>query len=199
MLGLRTALVAGLLFSVNVNVFAQDRAILYPGAGVELNGKVTQATSAVSNGDTITTAASAAQLIEKGATLQLQPQTSIKYGDSVTLGCGGVVVNGNTIVHVNGEAIVPAGPAKFEAVNRDSKLLVSVQSGVVSIGGESVSAGQSATRPGTTGCASLAPVAKAGKGMGKALVGAAAAGGAVAGSCLAWWCASKDDISPSKR
>lgn len=197
MVGLRAALVAGLLFAVNVNVLAQDRAILYPGAGVEINGKATQTSSAVSIGDTITTASNAAQLIEKGAAVQLQPQTSIKYGDSIMLSCGGVAVTGNTTVHVNGEAIVPAGTAKFEAVNRDSKLLVSVQSGVVSIGGESVSAGQSITRSGTAGCASLPQVAKGGKGMGKAVVGGAAVGAGVVGACIAWWCG-KHDISPYK-
>lgn len=198
-MGPRSLLVAGLLFAVNLSVFAQDRAILYPGAGAELNGKATQTSSSVSVGDTINTAAGAAQLIEKGSTVQLQPQTSIKFGDSIVLGCGGVTVNGHTTVHVNGDSIVPAGPAKFEAVNRDSKLLVSVQSGVVTVGGESVSAGQSISRPGTEGCAAPTPnVAKTGKGMGKALVGAAAAGGAVGGSCLAWWCSDKADASPSK-
>lgn len=199
MFGPRGLVIIGLLLAVNLNVFAQDRAILYPGAGVELNGKATQTTSSVYSGDTITTSAAAAQLVEKGSTVQLQPQTSVKFGDSLTLGCGGIVVNGNTAVHVNGNTIAPAGAAKFEAVNRDLKLLISVESGVVSVGGETVSAGQTITRPGTAGCASVPTVAKASGNMGKAIVGAAAGGGAVVGSCLAWWCGNKDDISPSKR
>lgn len=202
MLGPRAALVVALLFSVNAMVFAQDRAILYPGAGVELNGKTAQTTSAVVGGDAITTATGSAQLIEKGATVHLQPRTSIKYGDSIALECGGVAVNGATTVHVNNNDVVPAGASpRFEVVNREGRVLITVQSGVISVGGETVSAGGAITRPGTAGCAGAPAAAQAPGRSGTVAVGAAAVGGAAVGTCLAWWCKEKhkDDVSPWQR
>lgn len=203
MVGPRFALVVGLLFALNISVFAQDRAILYPGAGVELNGKMAQTTSAVSSGDTVTTATGAAQIIEKGATIQVEPRTSVKYGNSISLECGGVSVNGNSTVHVNNNTIVPSGASpRFEVTNREGKVLVSVKSGAVLVGGETVSAGQTISRPGTPGCVAADPVAKASGGhMGKAVAAGGAGAGVVAGTCLAWWCGdkNKDEVSHSKR
>ncbi|HET8668606.1 MAG TPA: hypothetical protein VFM10_11540, partial [Terriglobales bacterium] len=103
----RTTLMLLLSLALPMAGFAQDRAMLYPGAGITVNGRPTSITSAVLSGDTIQTGKGAAQLVYNGATVEVEPGTSFQYGSSLQLGCGGIAIAGAMPIAVAGTAIAP--------------------------------------------------------------------------------------------
>ncbi len=167
-----------------------DKAILYPGQGVTLNGNGIQTSSAVLSGDKVQTASASAQLTGKGLIAQVEPDSTVQYGDVMILSCGGVVVSSDAnAVQASDTRVTPVnGNAKFHMVNRGGKLIVEVQSGTVRVSGDQVSmltAGQSTELPSADGCPVLAqgnpaPAARSGKGKWLVLGGVAGGGAAAA-------------------
>ena len=193
----RLAIVYLLLAASPAALMSQDRSVLYPGIGATVNGKAAKITSVMFDGDNIQTGAGPAQIVENGSIVRVEPHTSLRYGSSLVLKCGAVTVTGRSVIEVNGRRVAGLNPsdAKFDVVNRDGKLRISVQSGSVSFGDEVMNARASISLPGAAGCEN--PVAGASKGRSKTL-GVAAGGAAAAGTCLAYWCRSKEKISPSR-
>lgn len=178
---------------LSTTAFSQaDKAILYPGQGVTLNGNGIQTSSAVLSGDKVQTASAGAQLTGKGLIAQVDPESTIQYGDVMILSCGGVTVSSDgNAVQASDTRVTPVnGNAKFQMVNRGGKLTVNVESGTVRVSGDQVTmltAGQSTELPSADGCPVVAqgnpaPAAKSGKG--KWILIGGAAGGATAAAIL---------------
>ncbi len=192
MIGICRSTISLLLIAVmcSTTVFAQaDKAILYPGPGIVLNGAPIRISTAVSSGDTVQTSTSSAQLAGKGVMVQVDPSSTLKFGDVMILECGGVVVSsGSNGVQASDTRVTPQnGTAKFQMTNRAGKLTINVQSGTVRVSNDQVTnlgAGQSAEFPSADTCPVLAsgkPVAPGSVGKGNwVLIGAAAAGGGTA-------------------
>jgi hypothetical protein len=169
--------------------FAQaDRAILYPGHDVRLNGNGLQTSSAVMSGDMIETGSDPAQLTGHDLIAKVEDHTTVQYGDVLLLSCGAVVASGGShAVQASDTRVTPiGGAAKFRIVNRDAKLTISVESGTVRVSSDettTLSAGQSTERT-SEGCPVAAylkapPAASGGKKWVALVVaggGAAAAG-----------------------
>ncbi len=165
-----------------------DKAILYPGQGITLNGSSIQTSSAVVSGDTVQTADTTAQLVGQGLIAQVHPDSRVQYGDILILSCGGVLVSSSAnAVQASDTRVAPQnGTAKFEMINRGGKLTINVQSGTVRVSSDKVSmltAGQSTEVPSSDTCsviAGLKPVAPATSGRAKwLLIGTAGVAGAV--------------------
>ncbi len=179
---------------LSTTVFAQaDKAIIYPGQGVKLNGNGIQTSSAVMPGDTVQTGSATAQLTGKGLIAQVEPDSTLQYGDVMILSCGGVTVSSDAnAVQASDTRVSPMnGNAKFQMLNRGGKLTINVQSGTVRVSSDQVAtltAGQSTELPSADGCPVLAagkPLAAASTGKGKWIVlGGAAAGAVTAGILL---------------
>lgn len=167
------------------NVFAQaERAIVYPGQDVRLNGNQIQMSSAVMSGDKIQTGTSSAQLTGRGLLALIESNSALQYGDVMILECGGVSVSSSANgVQASDTRVTPAGNmAKFQIVNRGGKLTISVQSGAIRVSSDEISmlsAGQSIERASHDGCpvatAQKTPAAASG-GRGK-MIGLVIAGG----------------------
>ncbi len=136
----------------SASVFAQaDKVMLYPGPDVRLNGGSLKASSAVMSGDKVETGTNGAQLTGHDLMLQVDPGTSLLYGDVLLLSCGGLLVSSAWHpVQASDTLVSPlGGMAKFTLVNRGGKLTISVQSGTVTVSNEqttTLSAGQSIER-----------------------------------------------------
>jgi hypothetical protein len=164
-----------------------DRAILYPGHGVTLNGNSLQTSSAVMSGDSIQTASDSAQLTGHDLIAQVEPSTTVQYGDVLLLSCGGVIVSsaGHAVQSSDTRATPVGGAARFEMVNRDGKLKINVQAGTVRVTNDqttTLSAGQSSERD-SEGCplpGYLKPAPAAAGGKGKWIILMGAGGGAAA-------------------
>lgn len=183
-----TCLLIMALFSTTVSAQA-NKAILYPGQGVKLNGNGLQTSSAVLSGDTIQTGGGGAQLTGHGLIIQLEPNSALQYGDMMILSCGGVVVSsdGNSVQASDTRVVPLNGAAKFQMVDRGGKLTISVHSGTVRVVNDQVStllAGQSVEIASPDGCpvatATNTPAAAASHARGKWITLGAAGGGAVA-------------------
>ena len=180
-------LIAGVF---SATVFAQaDKAILYPGQGITLNGSAIQTSSAVVSGDTIATGNGSGQLTAHGLVAQIHPNSSLQYGDVIILNCGGVIASSDAnAVQASDTRVTPkGGTAKFEMINRGGKLTINVQSGTVKVSSDTsttLTAGQSSELPSSDTCPAIVsgkPVAPGATGKGKWILIGAAAGGAAAG------------------
>jgi hypothetical protein len=194
MQGICRTLIAWILVVVfsSASVFAQvDRAILYPGHDVRLNGNSIQTSSAVMSGDSIETGSDPAQLTGHDLIAQVEKSTTVQYGDVLLLSCGAVVVSSaGHAVQASDTRVTPIGTtAKFRVVNRDAKLTISVESGTVRVSSDettTLSAGQSTERA-SEGCpvaAYLKPAPAAAGGRGKWIALVAGGGGAAAAAII---------------
>jgi hypothetical protein len=161
-------------------LLAADRAILYSTSGTTVNGNQAYYSSVVIDGDNVQTGTAGAQLTSKGALVQLDPATTVRYGARLNLGCGGVTVSGNALpVVANGYVFTPADThSKMQLLNRRGSLLMSVVSGAVEVKGSKpghVSAGETETYPGIAECpAPKEPAAAASRTKGVIRAGAGA-------------------------
>jgi len=186
--------------------------VLYPQEGVTVKGNPVVTSTAVYAGDEIQTGALSTLLTGAGVSMQLKPHTSLKFGKTAELGCGGLVlVTSQPIpVRLAGIDVIPSGnPAKLEVENGSGTASVSVRSGTATINQAGqisrLQEGQSITRSVAQRCP--APVAGSTPAMNPAVASSFAGGtslywiiggGAVAG-VLAGVLATRGDkhISPS--
>lgn len=177
---------------IPTTVFAQaDKAILYPAPGLRLNGNSIQTSSAILSGDTVQTGSGSVQITGKGVMAQVDPDSTLMYGDIIVLACGGLTISTDSNgVQASDTRITPInGTARFQVVNRGGKLQVNVHSGTVRVASDettTLSQGQSIDRPSSDGCPVLAaekPSAPASTGKGKWILIGGAAGG---GGALIW-------------
>lgn len=152
----RTIFVHFVVLMPLAGVAAQERAMLNAGDGSTVNGINVRSSMAVVKGDKIRTGKGTAQITATGLYVDVDSDSAVLFGDALQLGCGAVSVNGMSAVRGNNFTISPVSTAKYRVANRGGNLLVSVQSGSIRVsGGETIllSAGQSATLPGTAACA----------------------------------------------
>lgn len=199
----RVLAVAFLIASLPCAALAQDRAMLYPGEGISLNGKAISINSTVFSGDSIQTGKGAAQIVGHGVSTYIEPGSLLTYGSPMQLGCGSITVTGQATLKGAGETITATSPAaKFQVINRGGTLLVSVQSGAVNLSGagnKTLEAGQSANRTGSTSCPGALGVPAVAATHAKAYVlGAVAAAGGVAGAILASRGGESKSASPTR-
>ena len=110
--------------------------VLYPQEGVTVKGNPVVTSTAVYAGDEIQTGALSTLLTGAGVSLQLKPHTSLKFGKTAELGCGGLVpVTSHAIpVRLAGIEVIASGnPAKLEVDNGSGTATVSVRNGTATI------------------------------------------------------------------
>lgn len=113
----------------------------------------------VYSGDEIKTAENEALLAGEGISMQLKPYTSLIYGTTAELGCGGLALVTSRPVPVRfaGMEVTAVGnPAKLDISNVAGTTTVSVKSGTATLNqaGEisQLQAGQTIARPATQDC-----------------------------------------------
>jgi hypothetical protein len=207
MLGFFRKAVAFALVSITlaVSVPAQtERAILYPGNNVDLNGNSIQTSSAVMSGDKVHTGDGQAQLTGRGLLTIIEKNSTMQYGDVLLLECGSMLVSSSTFsVQASDTRVTPnAGTAKYHIVNRGGKLTIEVQSGSVRVSADEttvLAAGQSVERLSHDGCPVLGaekPEAAASGGRRK-IVGLILAGGGAGAAGIIFAERNKKPVSPS--
>jgi hypothetical protein len=199
---LRAALAALLVFVMSSISVAQDRAILYPGEGMALNGKQLVTSAAVFGGENIKTGTGQAQLVASGVTVQIEPDSSLQFGSPMVLGCGVVAVAGNSAVRVRDVIVTPgSATSKYHITNRGGAAIITVDAGSVRVSNgetETLASGQSATRPGDSCPGPLhAGPSVAAKNNGK-LLGILGASAAAAIACGVLCRGDNGPVSPAK-
>lgn len=110
--------------------------VLYPQEGVTVKGNPVVTSTAVYAGDEIQTGALSTLLTGAGVSMQLKPHTSLKFGKTAELGCGGLVLVTSQAIPVRlaGLEVIPSGnPAKLEVENGSGTARVSVRSGAATV------------------------------------------------------------------
>jgi len=186
--------------------------VLYPQEGVTVKGNPVVTSTAVYAGDEIQTGALSTLLTGAGVSMQLKPHTSLKFGKTAELGCGGLVlVTSQSIpVRLAGIEVIASGnPAKLEVDNGSGTATVSVRNGTATINQAGqisrLQEGQSISRPVAQRCpaAVAAGTQAANPALASSFVGGAGLywviGGVAGAGVLAGVVATRGDkhISPS--
>lgn len=129
---------AGTLSAQTATLTSSDslRGVIYPQPGVTVKGGPVFTSTPVYAGDEIRTAEHEALLTGEGISMQLKPHTSLVYGTTAELGCGGLslVTSRPVPVRLAGMEVTPLGnPAKLDISNLGGTTTVSLKSGMATL------------------------------------------------------------------